>query len=184
MFAEQFSAVAKSNFEAQVAAASLFQAQALDSVAQLLDLNIRAAKATVEESTATAQQLLAAKDARELLALIAAQAQPSAAKAVAYSRNVATIATAAQSELAKAAEEQAATQAREAAQLVDQLVKNAPPGMEQAAAFLKTALTNASAGYEQINKLSRQTKDAVEKNFANAFTQFAAAGEKAAKSRK
>lgn len=175
MFAEQFSGAAKANFESQLAAVNAFQAKAFESVSQLIDLNLRAARATLEESTATTQQLLAAKDPRDFLALIASQSEPAAAKAVAYSRNVAGIAAAVQADLAKAAEEKAAAHARDAAGLVDQLTKNAPPGMEQAVALMKTAITNASASYEQLNKLTKQANETFEENFGKVFAQYAGA---------
>lgn len=185
MFTEQFSSAAKANFESQVAAANAFNTKAFEGVAQLFDLNLRAAKAVLAESSATAQQMLAAKDPQALVTLLAAQSQPAAEKAVAYSRGVAGIAAATQAELAKAAEEQVATRRREASGLTDQLLQNAPPGMEQAVAMLKTAMANSSAGYEQINKFAKQANEAFEENLSKLFAQVGAPAEKtAAKGRK
>ncbi len=178
MFAEQFSSAAKANFETQFAAAQAFNAKAFEGVSQLVDLNLKAAKASLEESSATVAQLLAAKDVREAVQLLAAQGQPTAAKAVAYTRNLAGIAAATQSELAKAAEAQTAARVREASALIDQLLKNAPPGMEQAAAVVKTAISNASAGVEHFNKLGKQAHEAMEENFGKLFAQFAPQPEK------
>ncbi len=180
MFTEQFSSAAKANFESQVAAASAFNTKAFESVVQLFDLNLRAAKAALAESSVTAQQFLAAKDPRELVTLLAAQSQPAAEKAVAYSRGVAGIAAATQADLAKAAEEQIATRRREATGLADQLLQNAPPGMEQAVAMLKTAMANSGAGYEQINKFAKQANEALEENFNKLFAQYSAPAEKTA----
>ncbi|MDO8299920.1 TIGR01841 family phasin [Lacisediminimonas sp.] len=185
MFAEQFSSAAKANFESQVAAANAFNNKAFEGIAQLFDLNLRAARAALAESTATAHQMLAAKDPRELVTLLAAQSQPAAEKTVAYSRQVAGIAAATQAELAKAAEEQTATRTREVAGLVDDLLKNAPPGMEQAVAMLKTTMANSGAGYEQINKFAKQANETFEENFSKLFAQFGATVEKtAARARK
>lgn len=179
MFAEQFSSAAKANLESQFEAATQFHSKAFEGVAQLVDLNLKAARATFEESAITVQQLLAAKDAREVLQLVAAQSQPAAAKAVAYSRNLAGIAATTQSELAKATEEQVSARAREVNSLVDQLLKNAPAGTEQFAALFKTALNNTNAGIEQLNKLSKQANESIEENLGKVFEQFAPGAEKA-----
>lgn len=173
MFAEQFSSAAKANLETQLAAAQAFNVKAFEGVSQWVDLNLKAARASLEESSATVSQLLATKDPREALQLLAAQGQPTAAKAVAYTRNLAVIAAATQSELAKAAEEQTAARVKEASALIDQLLKNAPPGMEQAAAAVKTAISNASAGMEHFNKLGKQAHEQLEENFGKLFAQFA-----------
>lgn len=181
MFAEQFSTAAKANFETQFAAAQAFHAKAFEGVSQLVDLNLKAAKANLEESSATVAQLLATKDVREAVQFLAAQGQPTAAKAVAYSRNLAVIAAATQSELARTAEEHTAARVKEASELIDQLLKNAPPGMEQAAAAVKTAISNASAGVEHFNKLGKQAHEVMEENFGKLFAQFAPQAEKASR---
>jgi phasin family protein len=178
MFAEQFSSAAKANLENQIAIAQLFNAKAFEGVSQLVDLNLKAAKASLEESTAAVQQLLAAKDVTEAAQLFAAQGQPTAAKAVAYTRNLAGIAASTQSELAKAAEEQTAARVKEFSALFDQLLKNAPPGMEQAANVFKTAFSNANAGVEHFNKLGKQAHETMEENFGKLFAQFAPTAEK------
>lgn len=172
MFAEQFSSVAKANFETQLAAAQAFNARAFDGVSQLVDLNLKAVKASLEESATTAQQFLAAKDPREALQLFSALGQPTAAKAVAYTRNLAGIAASTQQELAKATEEQTAARVKEVSALLDQMLKNAPPGMEQAATVFRTAISNASAGVEHFNKLGKQAHEAMEDNFGKLFAQF------------
>jgi phasin family protein len=172
MFAEQFTSVAKANLETQLAAAQFFAAKTFDGVSQLVDLNLQAVKASLEESTTTAQQLLSAKDPREALQMFTALGQPTAAKAVAYTRNLAGIAASTQQELAKATEEQTAARVKEVSALFDQMLKNAPPGMEQAATVFKTAFSNTNAGVEQFNKLGKQAQEAMEANFGKLFAQF------------
>jgi phasin family protein len=181
MFAEQFSSAAKANFETQFAAAQAFNTRAFEGVSQLVELNLKAVKASLEESTVAFQQLLATKDVQEAAQLFAAQGQPTAAKAVAYTRNLAGIAAATQSELTKSAEEQTAARVKEVSALFDQLLKNAPPGMEQAAAVFKTAISNASAGVEHFSKLGKQSHVAMEDNFSKLFAQFATPAEKTAR---
>lgn len=184
MFADQISGVAKANLEAQIAAANEFGAKAFAGVAQLVELNLRAAKSSLEESSAAASQVMSIKDPKELLDLISSQGQPTAEKALAYSRNLAAIAAAAQAELARSAQEQADARTRQANALIDELSKNAPPGFEQAISLLKQTMSNASAGYEQINKLTKQANESFEENFGKVMNQFVPAAQKTAGKRK
>jgi hypothetical protein len=79
MFAipEQFSNATKANFESQFALFSSLTNKAFEGVEKFVDLNITAAKASLEESSVATKQLLAAKDPQEFFTLTAAQAQPS-----------------------------------------------------------------------------------------------------------
>jgi len=88
MFAipEQFSNATKANFESQFALFSSLTNKAFEGVEKFVDLNITAAKASLEESSVATKQLLAAKDPQEFFTLTAAQAQPVAEKAIAYGR--------------------------------------------------------------------------------------------------
>jgi phasin family protein len=169
---DQFSNAAKLNFEAQLAAVTALTNKAFESVAQLVDLNVNAAKASLEQSKATAQQLLAAKDPQEFFTLSAAQSQPNAENVLAYSRNLASIASSAQAEFTKAAETQIAETTRKVSALVDDVAKNAPAGSENAIAMLKSAITNANASYEQLSKTTKQATESLEENVNNAVKQF------------
>ena len=169
---EQLTNAAKTNLEAQLSILTALTTKAFESVEKVVDLNLNAAKASLEDSAVTARQLLAAKDPQEFLSLTAAQAQPTAAKAIAYSRHLAGIATAAQAELTRAAEEQIAETGRKVSALVDDVSKNAPAGSENVIAIMKSAIGNASAGYEQFSKTTKQAVEVVEANLTTAVNQF------------
>ncbi len=175
---EQFSSATKANIEAQFAIFSALTGKAFAGVEKLVDLNVSAAKASLEESTATAKQLLSAKDAQEFFSLTAAQAQPAAEKLVAYSRQVAAIASGTQAEFSKAAEAQIAETNKKVLSLVEEVSKNAPAGSENAVAMFKSAIGNANAGYEQFTKTTKQAVEAIETNLASAVSQFSQAAEK------
>lgn len=177
---EQFTSTAKTNLEAQLAAASAFTNKAFDNMAQLVALNLGAARASLEHSAVAAQKLLSAKDAKEFFELSAAQAQPNAEKVLAYGRSLAGFASAAQSEFTQAAEAQIAAATKKIAGLVDDAANYAPAGSENAIAFLKSAMNNANAGYEQFSKSAKQTADTLEENLTKAVKQFSATAEKAA----
>jgi phasin family protein len=172
---EQFSSATKANLEAQFALYTSLAAKALEGVEKIVALNMSAAKATLEESTATARQLLAAKDPQEFLSLSAAQAQPNAEKVVAYGRHLASIASGTQAEFSKAAEAQISETNRKVISLVDEVSKNAPAGSENAVAILKSAIGNANAGYEQFTKSTKQAVEVIETNLASAVNQFSQA---------
>jgi phasin family protein len=179
-FPEQFSAATKANFEAQIALLTALTNKTFESVEKIIDLNMNVAKASLEESTATAKQILSAKDPQEFFSLTAAQAQPSAEKAIAYGRHLANIASSAQAEFTKAAEEQIAETNRKVVALVEEVTKNAPAGSESAVAFVKSAIGNASAGFEQFSKTTKQAAETIEANMNTATSQFVQAAEKTA----
>jgi phasin family protein len=182
--ADQFSAATKANFEQQLATLTNLTNKAFASVAELVELNVSAAKASLENSTAAAQQLLSVKDAQEFFTLSAAQSQPNAEKVLAYSRNLASIASSTQAEFTKAAEAQIAEASRKVTELVDDIAKNAPAGSEKAVALLKTAIDNANASYAQLTKNAKQASDALEENLNKVAKQFTQATEKATKAAK
>ena len=174
---EEFSAATKSHFEAQLAMITALTNKAFESVEKIVDLNMNVVKASLEESTVTAQQLMAVKGPQEFMALSASQAQPSAEKAVAYSRHLANIASSGQAEFTRAAEAQIAETNRKVLALVDEVTKNAPAGSEQMVAMMKAAIGNANAGYEQLTQTTKQAVEALESNLNNAVAQFAQAAE-------
>ena len=186
MFAipEQFSNATKANFESQFAIFSSLTSKAFEGVEKLVDLNLSAAKASLEESSIATRQLLSAKDPQEFFSLSAAQVQPAAEKTIAYGRHLATIASGTQAEFSKAAETQIAETNRKVISLVDEVSKNAPAGTENAVALLKSAIGNANAGYEQFTKTAKQAAESLEANLTAAVSQFSQAAAKAAPSKK
>lgn len=182
MFAipEQFSNATKANFESQFAIFSSLTSKAFEGMEKLVDLNITAAKASLEETSIAARQLLSAKDPQEFFSLSAAQAQPTAEKAISYSRQLASIAAGTQAEFNKAAEQQIAETNRKVISLVDEVSKNAPAGSENVVAVIKATIGNANAGYEQLSKTTKQAVEALESNVNAAVSQFTQAAQKAA----
>jgi phasin family protein len=179
-FPEQFSNATKANLEAQFALFSTLTSKTFESVEKLVELNIATAKAALEDSSATTRELLGAKDPQEFFALSAQRAQPNAEKAQAYGRQLASIVTDTGAEFSKAAESQIAEVNRKVISLVDEVTKNAPAGSETYVSALKTAITNANAGYEQFSKTTKQAVEAIESNLNSAVSQYGQAVNKAA----
>jgi phasin family protein len=178
-FQEQFSAATRANLEAQVAMLTALTNKTFEGFEKVIDLDLHVAKASLEESTATMQQLMAAKDPQEFFSLSTAQAQPNAEKALAYSRHLANIVSKTQAEFTKAAEAQIAETNRKVISLVEELSKNAPAGSENAIALVKSAIGNVNAGYEQLSKTTKQAVEAMEINMNSAADQFAHVATKA-----
>ncbi|MFZ6771704.1 phasin family protein [Undibacterium sp. SXout7W] len=181
---EQFIASTKANLESQFASLTSFNKKAFEGLEQLFALNLNAAKASIEEGTATAKQLLAAKDPQEFFTLTAAQAQPTAEKALAYGRHLASITSATQQEFTKAVEAHIAETNTKVVSLIDEVTKNAPAGSEQAVVALKSVVGNINAGYEQLSKTTKQAVQTLEENLSKATQQFTQAAEKAAAAKK
>lgn len=124
---DQLSAATRNNVESQFALMTSLVGKTFESVDKLCKLNLAALKASMDESGATFQQLLAAREPREFVEMSVAQVQPNIEKAIAYSRHVAHIASDAQAEIIHAAEVRFDENKRNVAQLVDDLAKTRRP---------------------------------------------------------
>jgi phasin family protein len=179
-YQDQFSAATKTHFQAQLDLINTITTKTFEGLEKIVELNLSATKASLEESAATAQQFASIKDPQELLALAQAQAQPTAEKAAAYGRHLASIVSATQAELTKATEAQVAETSRKVTALVEEIAKNAPAGSENAVALLKSAIGNANASYEQLTKNTKQAVETLEGHLSNAAKQFTQVAEKTA----
>ena len=169
---DQISVAARNNLEAQLAMFSAFTFKSLESVEKLMSLNITAVKATMEESAAKTHEMLAVQTPQEFFALSAAQAQPSMEKAIAYSRHLTTIASGAQAEFVKAAEAQLADANRNFTKMVEEASTKVPGASDGVADLMKTAIDNATKGYEQLSRTTKQATQAVEANLNSAMNQM------------
>jgi phasin family protein len=174
---DQISVATRTSIDNQLAALIALTNKTFEGIEKLFDLNVNLVRASLEESTVINKQLLACEDAQQFFSLIAAQAQPNAQKALFYSRHLANIATSTQAEFAKTAEEQFLQANRKVNELIDDIAKNAPPGSENVVALMKTAIGNASAGYEQFTKTTKQAAEAIEANVTAAAGKLAEAAE-------
>lgn len=177
---EQFLAASKSHFETQLAMINSLTTKVFGEAEKIINLNVNVAKATLEDSAAASQQLLAAKDVQDFLKISASQSQPSAEKALAYSRELASITAASQKELSKVAEGQLAESNEKLNQLIAELTKNAPAGSENVVEMLKSVVANANAGYDQVMKATKKAAETLEENVAKATTSFTEAAQKVA----
>ena len=178
MTPEQILASHKANVE------TLFglTAKAFEGVEKLVELNMAAAKAAIDESSLNTQSAMSVKDAQELLAMQANLFQPLAEKTAAYSRQLFEIASGTGNEFTRAFEAQAAAAQKQFAAMMDTATQNAPAGSESAVAMMKSAVVAANNAFESVQKAVKQATDLAESNFS-AMTQGAAAPAKSAKKR-
>ncbi len=140
---------------------------------KLVELNVAASRAALNEASSHAQAVLSAKDVQQLMAVQASQFQPLAEKAVAYSRHLYDIASGTGAEFGKAFEAQAAEVQRNFSNLVDTAASNAPAGTETSVAVFKSAVSAANNAFESVQKAVKQASDVAEANF-NAMANKAA----------
>jgi phasin family protein len=151
---------------------------------KLVNLNLAATRALLQESADAVQTLLGARDVQELLAVSSNLTQPAIQKAVSYSRNVYGIASGANAEVTKIVEAQVADGNRKLAELVDFATKNAPTGSEPVVSIFKSAAAAANTAFDTYAKAAKQASDWAESNFtaaANATVQAASAANDAVK---
>ena len=179
MTAEQIVASHKANVE------TLFglTAKAFAGVEKLVELNLTAAKAAMDESAHNTQTALSVKDAQELLALQASLFQPLAEKTAAYSRHLYDIATGTSGEFSKTFEAQSAAAQKQFAALVESASANAPAGSEQAVAMMKGAVSAANTAFESVQKAVKQASDMAESNITAMAQNATAAAKTSSKKR-
>jgi phasin family protein len=156
--------------------------KAFEGVEKVLELNMQVAKTSFEEASEHAKAVLAVKDAQELLALQAAMLQPSAEKAAAYGRHLYDIASSTSTEVSKLAESQLAEAQKKMVSVVDNAVKNAPAGTENAVVLVKSAMAAANNAFDSVQKAAKQAADVAEANF-QAITNTAVKASQAATSK-
>ena len=146
--------------------------KAFEGVEKLVELNVAASRAALNEVAQHTQAVMSAKDAQELLSLQANLFQPLAEKTAAYSRHLYDIASGTSAEFTKAVETQTAEARKNFASLLESTAKNAPAGSEPAVAMMKTAVSAANSAFESVQKAVKQASDMAEANF-NAVSETA-----------
>ena len=168
--------------EMHKAALETLQAVAMKSVEgfeKLVELNLQAAKAQLEESTEQAKALFDLKEPKAFAEFSTAGAQPAADKMVAYAKHVYEIANSTGNDIAKIFEKQFAESNKQFHAAIDSMAKTAPAGTEGMVTFVKSAVSAANSAYDQVNKATKQVVELAEANLA-AATKAAPRAKKAA----
>jgi phasin family protein len=176
---EQYTAANKAFFESQLASFRELANIALHGTEKIVTLNIAAAKASAEETTAAVKDLLAAKDPEAFIALATQYAKPDVDKIAAYNQHLTTIASDTKAEVTKVIEEQTADVRAKVTEFIDTIAKNSPVGAESVIALLKTSVENTNASLEKIHSVSKQVAETVEINTEKTAEQVTEGAKKA-----
>ncbi len=163
-FPDQFAAMQRQSLESA-------QAIALASFAgfeKLTQLNVQAAKASLEEGVNKGVSMLETKDVKSLGDTLSESAQPTGEKFTAYARHVYEIASETGTEISRVVERQFSEGNRQMTAAIEAMAKNAPAGSEGVVTLVKSAVTAANSAYDQVNKASRQVVEMTEANVDSA----------------
>ena len=139
-----------------VDSAARFTRISMDSAERAFAVNLEYAKGTLDKATQDARAFAHAKDMQELLALRTRIAESTLENMVGFSRSLYEIASAAQAEFGKLAEERVSSFQQAVAETVEQASKSAPAGSDVAVAALKSSLAATSAAFDSFNKAAKR----------------------------
>jgi phasin family protein len=169
---EQYLNSSKALMQSQASAFQTLAGSALESAEKVATLNLAAMKASAQDFGNVLTQATTARDPQAFFALVTSQFQPNNEKAASYARYLGEIFTETQQIFAKTAEAQVAEVSRAATAIVDQFASAAPAGSTDAMALVKSMMGTANAVYEQVNKVAKQTGEAMQAQAANLSGQF------------
>ena len=161
--------------QANLNAAADLGKSAMQGFERVLELNLAAGKAAVNESFATAQALLSAKTPQDLLAIQTALVQPAFEKSVSYGRHLYEIASSSSAEFTQALEAKVAEGQATAKNVIEANLKNAPAGSEAAVAAFRTAFDASQAAAATLQKAAKQATESTQANLKAATAQAEAA---------
>ncbi len=160
---EDFAAAGKAQIDSVLSLANV----AFSGTERLAALNLSTARSLHEDNVAAMRALLNVKSPEELSALQASLGQPTAEKALAYSRSAYQICVEAGEQLAKLSSERYDEISKEVSSAVDEAAKAAPAGTEPAVAAIKSALAAASSAYEAVTKAAKQIGEIADASVAS-----------------
>lgn len=151
--------------------------KAFEGVEKMVELQLDAAKASLQETSEKFRALMNVKDAQEMVSVNKNMALPEAEKALAYSRAIYEIASQTSSEVQRLIESQIAQANKKLVDTLDEFAKTAPAGSENVITMMKSSLTAANSAFETASKAAKQVVEMAERN----MTAAADAGLKATK---
>jgi phasin family protein len=127
----------------------------LDSVERALNVQLEYAKGSFAQATLTARAVSQARDVNELAALRSRIAENALENMLGYSRSLYGVASEAQAEYSKLAEERMSSFQQAVTATVDQAAKSAPGGNDVAVAAIKSQLAATTAAFDTFTKAAR-----------------------------
>ena len=128
----------------------------IDSTERAMAIQLEYAKGALKQATLTAQAVSQVKDVTQLIALRTRLAENAVENLMGYSRSLYEVASDAQAELSKLAEERMASYQQAVVEAVDQATQAAPAGSDVAVAAMKSTMAATTAAFDTFNKAARQ----------------------------
>jgi phasin family protein len=128
----------------------------LDSAERALTIQLEYAKGALAQVSLNTQAVSQARDIEQLVSLRSRIAENAVENMVGYSRSLYEVASIAQAELSKLAEERMASYQRAVVEAVDQAAKAAPGSNDVAVAAMKSTMAATTAAFDSLNKAARQ----------------------------
>lgn len=157
---EQLTAAQKANAEVMMA---LLQS-AFNGVERLTALNMAATRELFNNSVASSQELLSAKDAKDVAKLNSELAQPNVDKLMEYSRSVYDLVASMQKEVTSVMETQYSAFTKNASSAVEKATAGAPVGGDVFAATMKSMLGASTKAFDTMTSMTKQLTDMAETN--------------------
>jgi phasin family protein len=161
---EQLTAAQKANAEVM----TTLLRTAFDGVERLTALNMAASREFFNNTIASSQQLLSAKDANAVAKLNTELAQPNAAKWMDYSRSVYELVAEMQKEVTSVLETQYSSFTKNATSAVEKAKSSAPVGGDVFAATMQSMLNASTKAFDNMTGMAKQLSDIAEANMATA----------------
>lgn len=180
MFASpaQFNQHASTAIQSQLNAYATLANSIIEQAAKLSALHLGLCKSLVEESSGAAKQIAFTANTQNLSSIVSAQVQPGLEKLTAYSQQLASIASQAQTEYSKLLEAQIAAGNQQIHSLLEGFSKAVPASPQAALTLVKSAISNAGAGNQMLPKFIKQNIETVEAKTVTAVAPTAPTGEK------
>ncbi|QRM20622.1 phasin family protein [Dechloromonas sp. TW-R-39-2] len=157
---EQLTAAQKANAEVMMA----LLRTAFNGVERLTALNMAASREFFNNTVASTQQLMAAKDVNEIAKLNTTLAQPGAEKWMDYSRNVYELVSEMQKEVTSVMEAQYSSFTKNATSAVEKAKTSAPVGGDVFAATMQSMLNASTKAFDNMTGMAKQLSDIAEAN--------------------
>jgi len=165
------SSTARTQVSSQLDFATAMAGSMIESMEKLMGLNLQAAKASLDVSIGSAEQLMNTNDPQELMKLSSHQIQPHADIVLTYVRHLTSISSGTHKQLARITQAQVSETSREIMSLLDELGSGTPEGSQSSIGLLKSAIDNATSGYYQIVRSTQKAIEQMESTLSAASNQ-------------
>ena len=127
----------------------------MDTAERAVAVQLEYAKGAITQATLNARAMSQARDVQELFALRARIAENAMENLMGYSRSIYEVASEAQSEMGKLAEERMTSFQQAVTETVDLAAKSAPAGSDVAVAAMKSSLAATTAAFDSFTKAAK-----------------------------